>query len=66
VPKGYPEKPLTLDEVVEKARDCCAGILDPAQFDALVHTVTHLEEVPDVSVLARSLASTKVDASVIA
>jgi 2-methylcitrate dehydratase PrpD len=66
VPKGYPEKPLTLDEVVEKARDCCADALDAAQFEALVHSVTHLEEIPDVSVLARSLTATPVDASTIA
>lgn len=56
VPKGYPSRPLTRKEVIEKARDCCAEVLDSDQFESLVQTVSDLEACPDVSVLAQSLA----------
>lgn len=56
VPRGYPGQPLAEEEVVEKARDCCADVLDSDQFESLVHLVTNLEACPDVSVLAQSLA----------
>lgn len=55
VPKGYPHEPLTEEEVIEKARDCCAGVLTDDQFESLVETVLNLEDCPDVSVLARLL-----------
>jgi 2-methylcitrate dehydratase PrpD len=56
MPKGYPGQPLARDEVIEKARECCAEVLDSDQFECLVHTVTRLEACSDVSVLAGSLA----------
>jgi 2-methylcitrate dehydratase PrpD len=55
IPKGYPERPLTESEVVEKARDCCARVLDTSQFDDLVTTVLHLEQLADVAMLAALL-----------
>jgi 2-methylcitrate dehydratase PrpD len=56
VPKGYPSQPLQREEVIEKARECCADVLDGDQFESLVHTVIDLETCTDVSVLAQSLA----------
>jgi 2-methylcitrate dehydratase PrpD len=55
VPKGYPARALSRDEVIAKGRDCCSGVLDADQFDLLVETVTTLEECPDISVLAQSV-----------
>jgi 2-methylcitrate dehydratase PrpD len=55
IPKGYPQDPLTEHEVIDKARDCCGTHLDVGQFESLVHSITHLEDLPDVSDLARSL-----------
>lgn len=58
VPKGYPARPLTHDEVVEKARECCAGALDNTQFESLVDIVTHLEDCADVAALGQSVQVT--------
>ena len=55
IPKGYPERPLTDAEVVEKARECSEGFLGQGRFDELVSTVLHLEEVPDIAMLAALL-----------
>ena len=60
IPKGYPERPLTDAEVVEKARECNEGFLGQGRFDELVSTVLHLEEVPDIAMLAALLASSGV------
>jgi 2-methylcitrate dehydratase PrpD len=57
VPAGYPSRPLSEDEVITKARDCCDGILDARQFDRLVDLVLSLERCPDISVLGAVLSS---------
>ena len=59
VPKGYPSRPLSEAEVIEKARSCCVSVLDENQIETLIATILDLENVPDVSVLASSLASTR-------
>lgn len=59
VPAGYPARPLSADQVIKKAKDCCAGVLEDTQFDELVEVVTHLQGCPDVSVLGRILASAR-------
>jgi 2-methylcitrate dehydratase PrpD len=48
IPRGYPERPLTVDEVVEKARTCCTPSIADSQFTELVEMVLHLEELDDV------------------
>jgi 2-methylcitrate dehydratase PrpD len=59
VPVGYPSRPLSQDQVVTKARDCCAGVLEEQQFDDLVDIVTHLQDCPDIAVLGSVLSSSK-------
>jgi 2-methylcitrate dehydratase PrpD len=56
VQRGYPELPLTLGEVTDKVRDCCAGRIGPDAVEALVTTVSTLEEQPDVARVAGLLA----------
>jgi 2-methylcitrate dehydratase PrpD len=56
VPTGYPEKPLSVDAVVDKARECAAPTLGATRFDELVATVLHLEDLEDVGTLAALLA----------
>lgn len=58
VPKGYPAHPLSVDEVIAKARDCCESVLRAEQFEALVDTVLELEVCPDIALLAPSISST--------
>lgn len=59
VPHGYPSKPLSEGEVVEKARGCFAGVLTDDQADRLIESVFRLEELDDVSMLAPLLESSK-------
>jgi 2-methylcitrate dehydratase PrpD len=56
IPKGYPERALSDDEVFAKVRECCALVLDPARTDQLIETVVAIEDVADVSALATLLA----------
>jgi 2-methylcitrate dehydratase PrpD len=57
VPAGYPSRPLSEDEVITKARDCCAGVLESRQFDQMVDLVLSLERCPDIGVLGAVLSS---------
>ena len=57
VPVGYPEKPLALGVVVDKARECCTPALEPARVDELVEAVLDLEHLDDVGALGVLLAA---------
>ncbi len=54
--KGQPKNPLTDAELEAKFRDCAARVLPPERAEAVVALVQTLETLPDVGVLARSLA----------
>lgn len=55
VPLGYPETPLPVEVVIDKAKECCTPSLSPEQFDELVATVLDLERLDDVSGLGALL-----------
>jgi 2-methylcitrate dehydratase PrpD len=55
--KGQPKNPLTEAELEAKFRDCAARVLPPERAEAAVALVKTLPTLPDVSVLARSLAT---------
>jgi 2-methylcitrate dehydratase PrpD len=63
VPKGYPAHPLSTEEVVDKARSCCQGVLDGDQFQSLVEITISLENRPDVSALADVVATASIETS---
>jgi 2-methylcitrate dehydratase PrpD len=50
-PKGDPENPVTLKEIVDKFNYLTAKYFDQARREKVVGTVMKLEEVGDVSVL---------------
>ena len=55
VPLGHPSRPLSLDQIVAKLRDCASHSAHPIQADALeqlVERVDRLEDLEDVRVLA--------------
>ena len=55
VPLGHPSRPLSLDQIVAKLRDCASHSAHPIQVDALeqlVERVDRLEDLEDVRVLA--------------
>ena len=56
--KGQPKNPLTDAQLEAKFRDCAARVLPAARIDRLVTMLTALDTVPDVSELARALATT--------
>ncbi len=55
VQRGYPELPLTPDEVTDKVRDCCRGRLDDAAVESLIAAMSTVETLPDVAELAALL-----------
>jgi 2-methylcitrate dehydratase PrpD len=55
VQRGYPELPLTPDEVIEKVRDCCTGRLDEQAIAALIAAMSTVEAVTDVAEIAALL-----------
>jgi 2-methylcitrate dehydratase PrpD len=55
--KGQPKNPLTDAELTGKFRDCAARALPAAQVDALLASLSALEQVRDVSELARRLGA---------
>lgn len=56
VQRGYPELPLSLDELTEKVRDCCSPRLAAAAIDRLIGTMSSVEPVPDVAEITRLLS----------
>ncbi len=56
--KGQPKNPLTDAQLEAKFRDCAARVLPAARIDPLVTMLKALDTVPDVSELARALATT--------
>lgn len=55
--KGQPQSPLTREELETKFRDCASRVLSADRVGAVLTAVQALETIPDVSVLARSLAT---------
>lgn len=56
VQRGYPELPLTFDELTEKVRDCCSGRLAPSAVDQLVAAMSTVESVPDMAEITALLS----------
>lgn len=54
-PRGYPEDPLTRQELEEKFRALSGGILTPSAVDRVLTMVTDLDRVPDIRVLTAAL-----------
>ncbi|MBI4322599.1 MAG: MmgE/PrpD family protein [Chloroflexi bacterium] len=51
VPKGMPECPLTMDEVVDKYRDCAGLVLARGDVERSIDMITGLDEQRDLSKL---------------
>jgi 2-methylcitrate dehydratase PrpD len=50
--RGGPDNPMTDEELEDKVRACCAGLLDPAEQDRLIQTVWGILDLADVNILA--------------
>jgi len=55
VPAGYPQHPLSDAELLAKVRDCCCSTLTDRRVEQLVDAVRHLDDVADVTEVARLL-----------
>ncbi len=55
--KGQPKNPLTVGELEAKFRDCASRVLPAERVESILSAIRTLETVPDVSVLARLLAT---------
>lgn len=53
IPRGSPGAPLTIEELLNKYRDCAKGVLSPEQVEHSIRLVLTLEEVKDISELMK-------------
>jgi 2-methylcitrate dehydratase PrpD len=58
--RGGPERPFTRDELFEKFSECASLVLSPEDTRAVFEAVETIEEMPDVTALARLLTRTPV------
>ena len=55
--KGYPQKPMTFEDCVEKARRCAGTVgFSEDRFNSLVEAVSKLEQLEDVRIIARLMS----------
>ncbi len=52
---GEPENPGTMDDQLNKFKDCASGVLDPGRIDALIDRIQHLEDTDDLTQVAELL-----------
>ncbi|MGK0298737.1 MAG: 2-methylcitrate dehydratase PrpD [Gammaproteobacteria bacterium] len=50
--RGGPENPLTIDELKDKVRSCCDGVLETAQVTTLINQSQSILDMADASILA--------------
>jgi 2-methylcitrate dehydratase PrpD len=55
--RGWPEQPATWDDISDKYRECCAGILDAAQTTASIERIGELDQAASVQPLMQSLST---------
>lgn len=56
---GHPKNPISMNDLVTKFRECCkysANPLSANSIDKVVHLVTHIEEVEDISSILQLLS----------
>ena len=49
--RGWPEQPASWDDVAEKFRECCDGILPPAQAEEAIAAIARLDTLDNVRAL---------------
>jgi 2-methylcitrate dehydratase PrpD len=55
VQHGYPERPMSAEDVAAKARDCAAGILPDDALERLLASLLALESCPDIAAVTAEL-----------
>lgn len=55
--RGGPDNPMTDDELEDKVRACCEGLLDRVEQDRLIQTVWGIQDLSDANVLADVIQS---------
>jgi 2-methylcitrate dehydratase PrpD len=53
--RGWPEQPASWDEVAEKYRECCHGILQPKRIEESIEVISRLDKLDNVSELVELL-----------
>lgn len=61
--RGGPDRPFTRDDLHEKFSECAALVLPPAAIDETFAMVESLEDVADITTLARSLTPARTGAA---
>jgi 2-methylcitrate dehydratase PrpD len=64
--RGWPEQPASWNDVAEKYRECCHGILRPGQIDESIAAIGSLDTLKDIRQLLDMLRPTDSSADVLA
>jgi 2-methylcitrate dehydratase PrpD len=56
--RGWSEEPASWDDIAEKYRECCEGILSPAQRDRTLAMIAKIDRLPDIRGLMSELRTT--------
>jgi len=57
-PKGYPNNPMTWDEVASKFKDCAEGVLSQVKIDHCIEMMLKMETLDSVSELMTIVSKT--------
>ena len=57
--KGEPQNPMSLEEIIDKFRDCAGTVLSPLDIERIVELVLKLESLPDITELMQLLSKTR-------
>jgi 2-methylcitrate dehydratase PrpD len=57
--KGEPQNPMSLEEIIDKFRDCAGTVLSPLDIERIVELVIKLESIPDITPLMQLLSKTR-------
>ena len=55
--KGEPQNPMSLEEIIDKFRDCAGTVLSPLDIERTVDLVLKLESLPDTTELMQLLSN---------
>jgi len=56
--KGEPQNPMSLEEIIDKFRDCAGTVLSPLDIERTVDLVLKLESLPDITELMEFMFKT--------
>jgi 2-methylcitrate dehydratase PrpD len=61
VTTGHPQKPMSLDRIIDKYKDCAASIIDGDDIERSVNEVLNFEQIENVDRLVASIGKSSIE-----